>query len=295
VENARKLDVSQPATLHKSWMSRAIGDLEEWAPLESASRTVMAWLDPLSRIPGSTVAKDMLHGRWLGHALHPVMVDMPIGFWTSAMFLDLAGQRRSARLLTCAGTISALGAVATGAADWSVTDGRERRLGLVHGILNGSATLLNAASLIWPKRYRSLSWTGGALATASAYLGGELVFGRGLMVDHDAWLAGPPKWTAVGTLDDVPDGGIKGVTFEGRMILLHRQGVRVHAMEAACTHAGGPLEDGEVEGGIVTCPWHGSQFRLTDGACMRGPATFPQLRLEARVRRSAVEVRGRKG
>ncbi len=292
---ATHLDPDFPATLQSSWSSRLIGRLEEWPPLESASRMVMAWLDPITRMPGADRTKDFLHGRWLGHALHPIMVDLPIGFWTSAMLLELAGKRRPARLLTLAGTLSALGAAATGTADWSVTDGRERRLGLVHGMLNLTATALNAASLISPRRYRALSWSGAALATASAYLGGELVFGRGLMVDHDAWLSGPKTWTTVAKLADIPNGRTKGVMVGGRTVLLYRSASRVHALEASCTHAGGPLQDGEVDDGVVTCPWHGSRFRLSDGACLRGPATFPQLRLESRVREGAVQVRGRKG
>jgi nitrite reductase/ring-hydroxylating ferredoxin subunit/uncharacterized membrane protein len=281
--------------MQTSWSSRLVGAVEEWSPLESASTTVVGWLEAAMKLAGATQAKDFLHGRWLGHALHPVVVDLPIGFWTSAMFLDVLGQRRSARLLTLAGTLSALGAVASGAADWSVTDGRERRLGLVHGVLNSTATVLNAASLMSPKRYRVLSWAGGAVATASAYLGGELVFGRGLMVDHDAWMAGPDRWTDVGKVDEIPDGRTKGVMHKGRTLLLYRSGARVYAMEATCTHAGGPLQEGEVKGGIVTCPWHGSRFRLTDGACVLGPATFPQLRLDSRIRDGHVEVRGRKG
>jgi nitrite reductase/ring-hydroxylating ferredoxin subunit/uncharacterized membrane protein len=281
--------------MQKSWSSRLVGRLEEWSPLEIASETVMRWLEWTKRIPGSDRAKDVMHGRWLGHALHPVMVDLPIGFWTSAMYMDLIGYRRSARLLTLAGTLSALGAVATGAVDWSVTDGRERRLGLVHGVLNSTATVLNAASLIAPKRYRLLSWAGGAVATASAYLGGELVFGRGLMVDHNAWAAGPERWTALSKLHDIPSGRTKGVPYKGRTLLLYRSGARVYAMEATCSHAGGPLQEGKVKDGVVTCPWHGSRFRLTDGACLLGPATFPQLRLEVRIQKGEVEVRGRKG
>jgi nitrite reductase/ring-hydroxylating ferredoxin subunit len=78
-------------------------------------------------------------------------------------------------------------------------------------------------------------------------------------------------------------------------VLLHRQGMAVSAMENACPHAGGPLDEGTVSDGVVTCPWHGSRFRLSDGACVRGPSTFPQLRLEARVENGMVEVRGRAG
>jgi nitrite reductase/ring-hydroxylating ferredoxin subunit len=168
-------------------------------------------------------------------------------------------------------------------------------LGLLHGLLNTTALLFQAASVPSRKHYRLLSFAGSAVATASAYLGGELVFGRGLMVDHDAWTAGPADWTPAAQLSELEDGGMKGVSVEGRTVLLHRRGSAVYAMEDACTHAGGPLHEGTVESGVVTCPWHGSRFRLTDGACVRGPATFPQLRLEARVRDGAVEVRGRSG
>jgi nitrite reductase/ring-hydroxylating ferredoxin subunit len=85
------------------------------------------------------------------------------------------------------------------------------------------------------------------------------------------------------------------VQVEGRDVLLFREGGRVSALEARCTHAGGPLQEGEVRDGMVTCPWHGSRFRLADGGCVRGPATFPQLRLQARVRDGQIEVRGRRG
>jgi nitrite reductase/ring-hydroxylating ferredoxin subunit len=247
--------------LQSSRTSRLITPLEEWAPLEQASEALLALIQPVMRLPGATWAKDFLHGRWLGHALHPVLVDLPIGFWTSAMLLELVGERKPARVLTAAGSVSALGAAASGLTDWTVTDGRERRLGLLHGLLNL----------------------------------GELVFGRGLMVDHDAWTAGPEDWTRVAQLGEIEDGGIKGVQVDGRTVLLHRRGATVYAMEDTCTHAGGPLHEGTVEDGVVTCPWHASRFRLTDGACLRGPATFPQLRLEARVRGAEVEVRGRSG
>jgi nitrite reductase/ring-hydroxylating ferredoxin subunit len=66
-------------------------------------------------------------------------------------------------------------------------------------------------------------------------------------------------------------------------------------MEDACSHAGGPLSEGTVLGDVVECPWHGSRFCLADGSVVRGPATFPQLRLEARVSGGRIEVRGRQG
>ena len=288
-------DRARPSTLQASWSARLLGPLEEWGPLEQASQTVLGWLRPLLDHPAADRYKDLLHGRWLGHALHPILVDLPIGFWTSAWLLDLIGARKSARFLTGAGSVSALGAAASGLADWSVTDGRERRLGMAHAILNGTALLLQVAAIPSRRHYRLLSWSGSALATTSAYLGGELVFGRGQMVNHGAWVAGPDDWTQVAKVAEHAEGATKPYQLSGRTVLVHREGGRVHAIEGACTHAGGPLQDGTFEGGVVTCPWHGSRFRLTDGACLRGPATFPQLRLEARVHLSVIEVRGRKG
>ncbi len=281
--------------MHNSWSARLVGPLEEAPWLEKASTTVTGWLQPLLDHPQAGRYKDLLHGRWLGHALHPVMVDLPIGFWTSAMLLDLVGARKSARLLTAAGCAGAVGAAATGIADWSATAGRERRLGMLHAILNVSALALQVASLPSRRHYRMLSWSGSTLATMSAYLGGELVFGRGQMVDHDAWTSGPESWTPTCKETEVADEKAKVVKVAGRNVLLYRHGTSISAMEDACTHAGGPLHEGKIENGVVTCPWHGSQFSLRDGACRRGPATYPQLRLQARVREGVVEVRGRRG
>lgn len=290
------LDPSRPSTMVSSWPSRLLGPLEEMPWLEKASTTVLGWLEPLLNHPRAPRVKDALHGRWLGHSLHPIMTDLPIGFWTSAFVLDLVGARKSARMMTAAGCVTAVGAAVTGITDWTVSDGRERRLGMAHGLLNVAGLGCQVMALVSPRRsYRAWSWTGYTVSTAAAYLGGELVFGRGLMVDHDAWLAGPEKWTAVLKESTLADGATHKVRVDGRDVLLCRAGRTVSAIENACAHAGGPLDEGEVSDGVVTCPWHGSRFRLSDGACLQGPSTFPQLRLEVRVRDGQVEVRGRRG
>jgi nitrite reductase/ring-hydroxylating ferredoxin subunit len=294
-ERPAALDPKRPSTLQASWPARLVGPLEEMSWLDRLGNTVMGWLQPLLDRPGADRVKDVLHGRWLGHALHPVLTDLPIGFWTAAFVLDLAGARFSARFMNACGCASAVGTAATGVADWTVTDGRERRLGLLHGLLNGAGLACQLVALVSRRRYRTWSWTGYAISSASAYLGGELVFGRGLMVDHDAWVAGPQDWTDVMSDADVPEGSMRPAQVDGRTILLSRQGGRVSALEDACPHAGGPLHEGTLEAGVVTCPWHGSRFRLADGACLRGPSTFAQLRLEARVRAGRIEVRGRQG
>lgn len=288
-------DPQRPSTMQASWSARLVGSLEEMPWLERVANAVSGWLQPLLDRPGADSVKDALHGRWLGHALHPVLTDLPIGFWTAAFVLDLAGAGASSRLVNAFGCVSAVGAAATGVADWTATDGRERRLGVLHGLLNGAGLACQVLALCSRRRYRSWSWTGYAFSTAAAYLGGELVFGRGIMVDHDAWTAGPPDWTGVMSDAELPEGSMRPAQVGGRTILLSRQDGRVSALEGACTHAGGPLHEGTLEAGVVTCPWHGSRFRVADGSCVGGPATFPQLRLEARVRAGRIEVRGRQG
>jgi nitrite reductase/ring-hydroxylating ferredoxin subunit len=73
--------------------------------------------------------------------------------------------------------------------------------------------------------------------------------------------------------------------------MLLRQGGRVHAMANRCNHRGGPLDEGEVGPGTITCPLHGSRFVLGDGSVEQGPATFPQPVFETRVVDGVVEVK----
>lgn len=294
------MDPSRPATMEASPYSRILDTIEQQPWLDSASAAITRFLDPLLQAPEAQPVKDVLHGRWLGHALHPVLTDLPIGFWTGSLLLDLVGARFSALLLNAAGNLAAVATALTGIADWTTTDGRERRLGLAHGLLNTAGLALQLMSLgtrLTRNHGRALrlGLAGYTLSATAAWLGGELVYGRGVMVNHDAWTAGPEHWTPVIEESELADRQARRVEVAGRGVLLYREGARVFAMENACSHAGGPLDEGEVSDGIVTCPWHGSRFRLTDGAVCRGPATYPQLRLQARVSKGMVEVRGRQG
>ena len=294
------MDPSRPATMQESWDSPILDALEQQEWLEKAGSYVSKLLQPLLDLPEATPVKNFLHGTWLGHALHPVLTDLPIGFWSGSLLLDLVGAGKSAGVLNAAGSAAAVATALTGVADWTATDGREKRLGLLHGMLNVVGLGFQLASLgarLRRRRLRaiSLSAAGLTISSAAAWLGGELVFGRGIMVNHDAWLAGPETWTPVLAEAQLEDGATRKVEVAGRAVLLYREGARVFAMENTCTHAGGPLDEGEVRGGVVTCPWHGSQFRLADGSVCRGPATYPQLRLQARVQKGQVEVRGRQG
>src|SRR4051812_49618927 len=137
--------------------------------------------------PAGARLKNALHGVWLGHPLHPVFTDLPVGAWTTALALDCSGDgdpgmRRAATFAVGVGLLGALGAAVTGLTDWSETDGQSRRNGLVHGLLNIAATSLFATSYLQRRSNsnasgRACAWTGYGIAMAAAYLGGDLVYG----------------------------------------------------------------------------------------------------------------------
>jgi nitrite reductase/ring-hydroxylating ferredoxin subunit len=92
-------------------------------------------------------------------------------------------------------------------------------------------------------------------------------------------------------LDELAEGEPRGVTVDGVDVVLVRRGGVVHALAATCTHAGGPLDEGSVDGGCISCPWHGSTFTLVDASIVRGPATTPQPVYETRLVDGQIEVR----
>lgn len=268
----------------------------EQLPVVAAAEDVLSVVGNAVLGHAPPALRDALNGRWLGHALHPALTDLPIGFWVSSAVADLLGRDGSAQILGAAGCASSIGAAATGLADWRNTEGSDRRLGALHASLNVAALVLEVCALAargggrrGVARYLSLS--GLSAAGVSAWLGGELVFGRGTMVDHTAFTSGPERWTEALSTDDVEEGATRCAAVDGRSILVSRRDGRFHAVEATCTHAGGPLCEGDVEAGTVTCPWHGSRFDVLGGAVQGGPATFPEPRLETRVQRGKVEVR----
>ena len=82
------------------------------------------------------------------------------------------------------------------------------------------------------------------------------------------------------------------VELEGDAILLTRSiDGELCAIANVCSHFGGPLAEGERDGDVVVCPWHGSRFELCSGKVLGGPAVFPQPRFEARARDGKIELR----
>ena len=245
--------------------------------------------------------KDMLHGVWLGHPVHPLLTDLPIGFWTSAFVLDLVGGRRArgaADALVALGVASALPTAATGLADWSELNTPERRSGAVHAAANLTATGLYALSLVARRRQRRaagivLGIAGASAATLGGFLGGHLTFRRAAGVNHAATV----------TDDDWADVRLDGPISAENPTLGDRDGtplalVALDGQPAAlydrCSHLGGPLHEGDLVEGCLRCPWHASSFRVIDGTVARGPATAPQPAYEIRVQGDARQARRRR-
>jgi nitrite reductase/ring-hydroxylating ferredoxin subunit/uncharacterized membrane protein len=283
------------------------------AAVESLER--QDWLEPLAdnlqravvaafRAAGETGrrVRDFLHGTWLGHPLHPVLTDVPLGAWTVATVLDLAAgdsghQNRAADAAIGVGLAGALGAAVTGMTDWQHTVAEERRVGLVHGLLNVSATALYATSLSFRLRGgrsagRTIGGLGFLVALGAAYLGGHLVYRKRIGVDHAPHPDWPDFVTALAEAE-LSESVPRRIDVRGVPVVLIRRAGRIHALADSCAHLGGPLSEGQLDDVTIRCPWHGSQFALDDGAVLEGPSTFAQPCFDVRVRAGHIEVRAR--
>lgn len=264
-------------------------------------------LDPVADLLGRVavalappgVRRDLLSGTWLGHALHPVLTDVPIGTWMSASMLDLLGgpsARLASRRLVGLGILAALPTAASGASDLADVAGDDRRIGAAHAIGNATALALQVLSYLARRRGRwmlgsALSAAGTASIMGSAYLGGHLSLDRSIGVNRTAFERGPKRWKMVMAAGDLSNAKPTVVEANGIAIMLYRDGGQIWALSNTCSHMGGPLAKGTIAEGTVTCPWHGSRFRLNDGQIAQGPATAPQPAYEVREHDGKVELR----
>ena len=267
-------------------------------------------LDEPARKVGKTVrdavpagpVKDALSGTWLGHALHPVLTDLPIGAWTSAVLLDWLGgeaSRDAADRLVALGIAFSLPAAVTGATEWADAESANdevRRVGAVHAAANVGALALFGASLAARRggsrgAGRLLALAGAGVLGASGYLGGHLSFADGVGVDETAFEDAPPDWTPALRDSDLPEGESRYAEVGGVGVLVARHEGRVYALSNRCAHRGGPLDEGELSGGCVTCPLHGSTYKLADGSIVRGPTAYPQPVWQVRVQEGVIELR----
>jgi uncharacterized membrane protein len=164
------------------------------------------------------VVDDLLTGKPIGHAAHPLMTDLPIGFWTSASVLDLVGglsSRKAADRLLALGILSAVPTVATGLAEWLRADTSSRRVGVVHANANSVGLAFYVASWVARKRGRRLrgvllALVGATFATIGGYLGGHLATARKVGTRDPAFaVPGDPSSDGViapadGTFADAP-------------------------------------------------------------------------------------------
>jgi nitrite reductase/ring-hydroxylating ferredoxin subunit len=253
------------------------------------------------------VVKDALHGTWLGHPLHPVLVQVPVGSWVSAGLLDAVPKLRpAATVLIGTGVAAAVPAALSGAADWSEQGSGVRRLGALHALANTAALGLYVGSLTARRRGRGtlgrvLSYAGLGIASGSAAIGGHMSYAQSSGASHAATAARAltTDWIDLGPLDDLPEGRPALRTGAGTGVevplVAVRRGSRVDAFIGACSHLSGPLYDGSVEDvrghECLVCPWHGSAFDLDNGEPRRGPAANPQEKLEVRMEAGRVMAR----
>jgi nitrite reductase/ring-hydroxylating ferredoxin subunit len=267
---------------------------------EPVRRVVLGALRPQA-------VKDFLHGTWLGHPLHPVLAQVPVGTWLSAGLLDLIPPLRpAATTLIGAGVAAAVPTALAGAADWSEAGTGVRRLGVLHAAANSTALGLYVGSLVARGKGREalgrgLAYAGLGIAASSAAVGGHMSYSQSAGVSHSATTARAltSDWIDLGPMDDLPEGRPTLRTGKGSSVAVPlavvRRGSRVDVFVATCSHLAGPLDDGTVEevrgGQCLVCPWHGSAFDLDTGEPRRGPAAIAQEKLEVRMSAGRVLAR----
>jgi nitrite reductase/ring-hydroxylating ferredoxin subunit/uncharacterized membrane protein len=239
--------------------------------------------------------RDALHGVWLGHPLHPMLVQAPVGAWLSAGILDLTGAgEKAARQLVTAGLAAAVPAAMAGAVDWSEQHEQQMRVGVVHWAGNLTAVSLYGASLLSrsARRSRLLRLAGLAAGGMSGLLGGHISYHLAGGANHAEAVPHliEPGWHDLMAAADLPEGKpVRQMLGEVPVVAIRTLGA-VHVLAGRCSHMSGPLSEGELADGCLTCPWHGSTFRIADGSVARGPATAPQPAFEVREASGTIQV-----
>ena len=235
-----------------------------------------------------------------GHPVHPALIPFPFAFLYGAFFFDLAGWLTvrpswwtTGGYLGLVGIVAALIAAVPGFIDYFKTvppKSSGKRRATQHMILNLSAVLLFAVA--WVIRGQpqispgaislTLEAFGVALLTAGGWLGGVLVSRNQISVDHRYARAG--RWNeesiqlksdqsvVVSQADELKVDQMKLLHLDGNRIVLARTEDGYVAFDDRCTHRGGSLAGGVMIGGVVQCPWHGSQFDCRRGMVRAGPA-----------------------
>jgi nitrite reductase/ring-hydroxylating ferredoxin subunit/uncharacterized membrane protein len=247
------------------------------------------------RIPA---IRDLLNGRWLGHPLHAVLTDAPIGILFLVIVFDFFAMAEAAAWALGIGILAMLGAALAGFADYADTDGKARERATLHSTLMVVALLGYLLSFWLRLPVDETRIPVGAVVTsvvsflvlsAGAYVGGDVVYVLGNMVSRHAFRGAGTKWIALEPADVGADGQIpEGRPIKAKLginqLVLVRQGERILALHDVCAHAGGPLNEGRLVDGAIECPWHYSRYRMTDGHVLQGPSVYDQPAYEVRAK-----------
>lgn len=235
--------------------------------------------------------QNFLNGTWLGHPVHAVVTDVPIGALTVSLVADVIGQHVVADVSMTLGVLAMVASAVTGAADYAEVDGTARNRATVHSTLMVVSLVLYVISLairagnpvdrLAPIVLAVIAYL---ILSLGANIGGDLVYLIGTHVDRHAWRGAGTKWIALDLagLPDIPNGGPTKLRAGINELAVIRDGENLLAVHAQCAHAGGPLAEGSVESGVIECPWHGSRFRMADGHVVRGPSMYDQPAYEIR-------------
>jgi nitrite reductase/ring-hydroxylating ferredoxin subunit/uncharacterized membrane protein len=233
--------------------------------------------------------RDFLAGTWLGHPLHALLTDVPIGALTLVIVLDVLGQPVGADVALVVGVLTMVAAAVAGFADYSTTDGRARVRATVHSSLMIAALVVYLVSLAIRATGPTsravpigLSIIGYLILAGGAFVGGDVVYLLGNVVDRHAWRPSGVKWQSL-EVGEIPEGSLVKAKVGAQTLVLIRAGDAIQALHDQCAHAGGPLSEGTIVAGCIECPWHGSRFEIATGRRRRGPTVYDQPAYEVRA------------
>jgi nitrite reductase/ring-hydroxylating ferredoxin subunit/uncharacterized membrane protein len=261
------------------------------------------------RPPAMRRVKILLNGTWVGHPLHPLLTDIPIGAWTLTVLFDLMAllfqlpQLGLAASITAGiGVAGAAAAAAAGLADWMDIDPPEKAVGAFHATVNITATILFLISFLmrWGQHWQTgwgtfaLALAGYLLAALGGYLGGIMVFHMGVMINRNAYRTGPDDFKLALEMRELEEGKMKRVLVEEQPVVLLKLDGNIHALGAVCSHYGAPLNEGTIVERTIECPWHASRFALEDGSVVQGPACASVPVYDCRIVKDQVQIKLRK-
>ena len=241
--------------------------------------------------------RDLLNGRWLGHPLHAVLTDAPIGILFLVVVFDVLGNPGAAVIALVVGILAMAAAAMAGYADYADTDGKARERATLHSTLMLLALVGYVVSLAFRLGADGVASSAGIwlsilsflVLAAGAFVGGDVVYVLGNMVNRHAFRGAGAKWIALEPSEVDAGGGIpEGKPVKAKLginqLVLVRQGEQILALHDTCAHAGGPLNEGPIVDGSIECPWHQSRYRLENGHVVQGPSVYDQPAYEVRER-----------